>query len=298
MSSHIKRIITSLVLLPILCWVIIYGSRFSLQLLIFFVSVLGIWEFISLFEGINPVRLEKDLDPSHMVHSEDPNPRTYGRGALSNGENGLLFLKILGIILSIPLVFNNFSPLPVEYLVIIYFWIINLIFLFAYGFGKKISWQVLQLVFLGIVYIPFVLQFFQFISRWEIVLVLGATFISDTCAYYAGTWWGSTKLWIKVSPKKTWMGSIGSFLGCLVFTLLFGSIVLHTKWYNLLILAIVLNLGAQLGDLFESALKRYLEVKDSGALLPGHGGILDRIDSLLFVCPLYFITIKLLNPFF
>ncbi len=120
----------------------------------------------------------------------------------------------------------------------------------------------------------------------------GIAIISDTCAYYSGRLFGKRKLWPRVSPKKTWMGSFGSLLGCLLFSFIYGEIFFSMSWYQILILGTLLNLGAQLGDLFESALKRYLKIKDSGFILPGHGGILDRIDSLLFVCPIYLIFSK------
>jgi phosphatidate cytidylyltransferase len=258
MTSHIKRVLTSIILLPIIVWIILFGSRFSLQSLIFLVSGFGLWEFISLFEK------QKNI-----------------------------FYKVCAILLSIPIIFNNLLSLPLGLLLICYFWILNLVFLFSFGFGGSISWQRIQLIFLGLCYIPFVLQFFQSVNRKEIIFVLGVAFVSDTCAYYTGTWWGKRKLWRRVSPNKSWMGAIGSSIGCVLFTLGFGMLVFNVKWYNLILMGVILNLGAQFGDLFESALKRYLEVKDSGSILPGHGGILDRIDSLLFVCPLYLIISKM-----
>ncbi len=254
MTSHKKRIITSIFVLPITSWIILFGSRFLLQLLIFGVSSIALYEFMSFFI--------KDY----------------------------LYLKILPIFFSVPIIFNDLLNIPVEYILIVYFWILNLFFLFV--FGKKdsnIPWQDIQLVFLGIVYIPFVLQYFQYVDRKEVVLVLGAAILSDTCAYYAGTWWGKKKLWEKISPKKTWMGSFGGMIGCVIFTFIYGEIFFNTTWYNLIVFGIILNIAAQFGDLFESALKRYLGIKDSGVVLPGHGGILDRIDSLLLVCPVYLI---------
>jgi phosphatidate cytidylyltransferase len=90
-----------------------------------------------------------------------------------------------------------------------------------------------------------------------------------------------------VSPKKTWAGSWGGLAcctaGCLGLGLLWGL----ASWPAYLLLGLALGVAAQAGDFFESALKRHLDVKDSGRLLPGHGGVLDRIDSLLLVVPAY-----------
>ncbi|WP_459891946.1 phosphatidate cytidylyltransferase [Desulfothermus okinawensis] len=277
MNSHKKRILTTLVVLPVVAWIILFGSNFFLQILIFCVSGLALFEFLSLFWGNNHFNL-----------------------------------KITSILLALPMVFSNFIHVSVEFLLVSSFWILNLFFLYSYGIGRtydengidkgkstdtqshprSISWMDIQLIFLGIVYIPYILQFFNSVPRKEIVFILGIAIISDTCAYYSGRLFGKRKLWPRVSPKKTWMGSFGSLLGCLLFSFIYGEIFFSMSWYQILILGTLLNLGAQLGDLFESALKRYLKIKDSGFILPGHGGILDRIDSLLFVCPIYLIFSK------
>lgn len=122
-------------------------------------------------------------------------------------------------------------------------------------------------------------------SAPEIALVLLTTFAADTGAYYAGSHIGGPKIWPSVSPKKTWAGSLGglclSIIVCTVIGMAFGA----AHWTSFALLGAGLNLAAQLGDFFESALKRWRGVKDSGKVLPGHGGILDRIDSLLFTLP-------------
>jgi phosphatidate cytidylyltransferase len=121
--------------------------------------------------------------------------------------------------------------------------------------------------------------------------------VGDIAALYVGKNYGSNKLAPAISPNKTWEGSIASVVSSVLITLLliylaeyfagsassilaYPGSVLH--W---VLLAIVLNIVAQLGDLAESALKRGAGVKDSGTMLPGHGGILDRIDALLLAAP-------------
>ncbi len=129
----------------------------------------------------------------------------------------------------------------------------------------------------------------------------------DIAALYIGRAFGRRKLAPTISPNKTWEGSIASVLGSVAFGM--GLILLgdwfsrhnstftrlHTSWpwWQFVLLAVALNLAAQLGDLAESALKRGVGVKDSGTLLPGHGGILDRIDALLFAAPVLWFVLLL-----
>ncbi len=129
----------------------------------------------------------------------------------------------------------------------------------------------------------------------------------DIAALYVGRAFGRRKLAPSISPNKTWEGSVASVLGSLLFgmaLILLGDWFsahnstftrLHTAWpwWTFALLAILLNLAAQIGDLAESALKRGVGVKDSGTILPGHGGVLDRIDALLFAAPVLWLVLVL-----
>jgi phosphatidate cytidylyltransferase len=154
----------------------------------------------------------------------------------------------------------------------------------------------------GLIYTGISLTTLMVISQQEegrslLVFLFFAVWSGDIAALYIGRRFGQHKLAPKLSPNKTWEGSAASILGSmLVAGLLLGvaamlqshgiTILAYTgsviRWLGL---AAVLNVAAQLGDLFESALKRGAGVKDSGTLLPGHGGILDRIDALLLAAP-------------
>lgn len=127
-----------------------------------------------------------------------------------------------------------------------------------------------------------------------------AVWVGDSAAYYVGRSIGKTKFASRISPKKTWEGAIASVVGAMIVGILFarfgptvGWLANHRPYYELKIgsvwsaavAALLINMAAQLGDLFESLIKRGADVKDSGTLLPGHGGILDRIDALLFAAP-------------
>ena len=166
------------------------------------------------------------------------------------------------------------------------------------GSGTRAALFTDELILLcSLAYLPLMLQFLLTLSTREIILVVLSTTASDTAAYYAGTLWGRKKIWPQVSPKKSWAGSIGGLTGCILAVTAYGLGLGNAPLPAWLLLGALLNLAAQLGDFFESALKRSLNVKDSGTLLPGHGGLLDRIDSLLFALPCYAL-LRLIQPFF
>jgi phosphatidate cytidylyltransferase len=123
---------------------------------------------------------------------------------------------------------------------------------------------------------------------WALVVIL-ATWVGDTVAYFVGSTRGRTKFVPAISPNKTIEGAAGGLVGSMVISALaFQSFGLG-RWWQGLIVGGVIGLAGQLGDLAESLLKRQAGVKDSGAMIPGHGGMLDRIDALLFAFPAGFV---------
>jgi len=118
------------------------------------------------------------------------------------------------------------------------------------------------------------------------LFVLALVWIADISAYFVGSWFGSRKLAPGISPGKTWEGAAGGLLGALAYAIICGALVEDVPWIPYLAAATLLAAASILGDLFESAAKRQASVKDSGRLLPGHGGILDRIDSATSTLPL------------
>ena len=130
---------------------------------------------------------------------------------------------------------------------------------------------------------------------WWVILALVVTWANDTGAYFAGRAFGSRKLFVRVSPSKTWEGAIGGAAASIA-----GALVVAFVWLQALPLwaAALIGLGASvlgpLGDLSESMLKRAYGAKDSGRTLPGHGGMLDRIDALLFNAPFVLLCARLL----
>ena len=124
---------------------------------------------------------------------------------------------------------------------------------------------------------------------WLIFIIAFAT---DTCAYFVGYAFGKHKLIPKVSPKKTIEGSIGGILGSTLICLAFGY-YFNIDLKVIVILGFLGSIVAQVGDLFASSIKRYVGIKDYGKLIPGHGGILDRFDSVILVAPFVYSIINL-----
>jgi len=148
----------------------------------------------------------------------------------------------------------------------------------------------------GILYVGWLLSYFVSLRGLEdgrnwVFLALLVTFASDTAAYFVGRALGRHKLAPRISPGKTWEGTIAGFFGAIIVSLLF-TMLLPISYWQAILLGFLVSLFGQLGDLAESLLKRNMEVKDSGRLLPGHGGFLDRIDSILFagVVVYYYVT--------
>jgi phosphatidate cytidylyltransferase len=119
----------------------------------------------------------------------------------------------------------------------------------------------------------------------ELLLTLGGVWVADTAAYFAGRAWGRRKLAPSISPGKTREGAMAGVAAVLAYAALCGMAAETVRWGALLLVAAMLAVLSIYGDLFESALKRQAGRKDSGTLLPGHGGILDRIDSATAVLP-------------
>ncbi len=128
---------------------------------------------------------------------------------------------------------------------------------------------------------------------WWIVLLLAVTWLGDSGAYFAGRTFGKHKLYKKISPNKTWEGAIGGVIAAVIGGALVQKFLLPDQdLVTMLILAAILDVAGVLGDLTESMFKRSFGVKDSGSIMPGHGGILDRIDSLLFSGPLLLLYLQ------
>jgi phosphatidate cytidylyltransferase len=119
-------------------------------------------------------------------------------------------------------------------------------------------------------------------GAWWVVFVLLGVWGFDAAAFFTGRYFGRHKLAPRISPAKTWEGAIGGLVLSITAALVFTVNQLGVPWYLAIVLGILLGVAAVLGDLAESLIKRQTHVKDSGQIMPGHGGMLDRLDSLIF----------------
>jgi len=156
----------------------------------------------------------------------------------------------------------------------------------------------------GIVYIPFLLSFVLMIRNMNrgfeyIWLVIIGASVTDIFAYFAGTLFGRRRIIPAISPKKTVEGAIGGALGCMIVMLVYGELVISRSGaipvapYHFALMGILCGVLSQIGDWAASSIKRSAGIKDFGRLIPGHGGMLDRCDSFLFVAPVVYFYISL-----
>lgn len=181
---------------------------------------------------------------------------------------------------------------------------IAVILMFVYVVLKKLKVTVIDvaLTLLSFVYIPFLFSFVKIIlsmtnGRVYIWFVLLGAFASDICGYIFGRAIGKRKLCPDISPKKTVEGAVAGIVGVVVCYVIFGIILnyLNLMQINtviLILMGVVCAIVGQFGDLAASAIKRFCKIKDFGSVMPGHGGILDRCDSILFVAPVAYIFLK------
>lgn len=168
--------------------------------------------------------------------------------------------------------------------------------------NEKYNFIDISITIFGFFYVSVFFSFIVLVSQKQhgqylIWLIFISAWMCDTTAYYVGKYFGKNKLCPKVSPKKTIEGSIGGLLGSTAACGIYGLVALKLGYsislYNFFLIGIFCGVFCQFGDLVASSIKRYVEVKDFSNLIPGHGGILDRFDSILFASAVvyYYITI-------
>jgi len=133
-------------------------------------------------------------------------------------------------------------------------------------------------------------------GAWLVLFVVFAAWAADTGAYLVGRKWGRHRLALVLSPGKSWEGTFAGFASSILMSLIMGR-AMAMPWANAAVLGIGIGVASLIGDLAESGIKRDLGIKDFGSILPGHGGILDRFDSLLFAAPLFYYYVTLILGF-
>ena len=268
---HWQRLLTASVLLPLLILVLLKGGLILFVLVVLAVNGLAQWEFLGMYqvEGDKFRRVKVILVGSLLLLSfcrAHPGGQLYPPGFLAC------------------------NPFTVMFVLVWCLFFLFLFYLLSYGHIEHPT-RDLAVNILGLLYLPFLLGhviWLRFLPEgtWWVLWLLLVIFSGDTGAYYAGRALGKTKLFPAVSPGKTWAGVAGGLAASLVAGVILGKwLLMELGIISLAILALVLAVVGLLGDLFESMLKRQVQVKDASRLLPGHGGMLDRLDSLLFTAP-------------
>jgi len=205
-------------------------------------------------------------------------------------------IKIIGYIFGIYLGFKNLLNINYSNLIILFIlFIISVILMLM----EKYSIIDIVITFTGIFYIAIFMDYISLIinnfehGNMYVWLVFIVAFCTDVFAYFIGYTMGKNKLIPTISPKKTIEGSIGGIIGSIIGCIIYGYIF-KLNMIHMIIIGLLGSVLAQIGDLFASAIKRYVGVKDYGNLIPGHGGILDRLDSILFVAPFIYMYISII----
>ena len=266
-SNTAVRIIVSAIAIPVVVVVSYLGGYF------FFVFVLGI-AVISFYE--------------------------FWLFARNKEINSNLFLGILSLIIIITNSFRNFIDFYALLL-----WIILILTIVELFRNKGSAINNLGSALLGVLYIGLFASALVSIREFYpeeylqggllVVAILFSIWICDSAAFFGGTAFGKHKLFPRVSPKKSWEGAVFGLLFAVAAMISSKAIFLDfISWKDAIIIGIIIGIVGQLGDLIESLFKRDAGLKDSSEFIPGHGGVFDRFDSLLYVAPVVFLYIKYL----
>lgn len=278
MSSFVRRVLTAIVFVIVMVGGV-YLHPYTFVGLFGLITALSVWEYLNLALA-----------------------ETKGRRDINRKFLGL----ILGVVPFILIALHQLGFVQHEqYVWYATFLMLPLVFLaFVYELytASEKPFANIGILLLGMVYIgiPFaLLLLIGFLNHQfspNIVFgLLAMTWMNDTGAYLVGSQIGKTKLFPRISPGKTWEGSTGGVVVTFIVAYLLSLLFTDLRLMDWLILAAIVSLFGSIGDLVESMLKRSLKIKDSGNLLPGHGGILDRFDAFIFLLPFAAAYLLLIN---
>jgi phosphatidate cytidylyltransferase len=262
MTKHMKRVITALILIPFLIGIIYFAPPWVFTILVLFVALVSLNEFYAM---MRPKAPETIVLLNYLL-------------------TALLFCALLGKGFFSIGIFPLFVLFPLAF------------FISSYSKNRPKMGDIGRTI-MGPFYICLPLAFVAIIARlpqgqiW-IFFILAVIFAGDTCSFYLGRSFGRHKL-TRISPGKTWEGALGGLLANVVSAGIFGYLFFPSlSLISIVVIGIAIGISGQVGDLAESMLKRMSNVKDSGTILPGHGGLLDRIDSLLFAIPVLYLYLS------
>jgi len=257
---HLKRIITGLVALPFLIYLIVQGGTAFFGLVLA-AGLLALWEYLRIACAVPPRSVNSPLNILALI-----------TGALVLWAAYRARFDLILFCLAANLLLAGITA------------IVN------YGKDQNVFSAVVKQV-TGVIYVPVLLGHILLLRNGSdgmiwVFLLICLVFANDIGAFYAGTFFGKHKLCPSVSPGKTIEGSLGGLTACFTVGILFRVYFLPGLPLGLFLLGVLgIAIAGPLGDLFESIIKRSGNIKDSGSILPGHGGLLDRIDALLFASP-------------
>jgi phosphatidate cytidylyltransferase len=259
---HLYRWLTGIIAVPLLVYIVSFGSPWLFRGLIFVASVVGLLEFIRLTAPGFPFTA-----------------------------------KVLAVLLDLLFVYCLSGGPFFQILAILCLWVMIPLgfYLFSSQTRRNSAADEIGKAALGFLYVSLPLALLLIMVRhpkghlW-ILFLFTVIFAGDTGAFYFGRWLGKHRLYPAVSPGKTWEGSVGGLLAGVASGLIFSSLFRLGEFpLDAGLLAGSLSVCGQIGDLVESMIKRGAGVKDSGRILPGHGGMLDRVDSVLFAIPVLYL---------
>ena len=268
--EQVKRIASALILLPPLVFFLLYASPGFFLILVLVVIGLSVREYLHLLQHVyvsvcTYVTWLAALALPMTAHLS---------GGSTHWLSITLFLSLVALTLSVML---TASQVP-HFLPMLVYSVFGVLF---------IGWTLSHLILLRL--LP--------AGPWYMLFLCVVVWVGDSVAMYVGQSLGQHKLALVISPGKTWEGAIGGVIGGVCTAVVSAGFWLpHLVLWQCLVLGLCISLAAQLSDLGESMLKRYAGVKDSGGLIPGHGGMLDRIDSLLFATPTLVYALYVLLP--
>jgi phosphatidate cytidylyltransferase len=294
-----KRVATALVLIPVVVGLVLFTPTWVVAIATAVITVLALWEYFALGEAIGhrAYRLLTVGCSLLLIYVQWRvlRPFAYVYATLANGPVGLRPGPAPGL--------NRISAMYSTGCIF---------FVFVLGLAVFILWTRRPLVEAlpaagisssALLLLAFPLSFAVRLHGLAedgpklLLFALVITWAGDTAAYFVGRAIGKHPLAPHISPKKTWEGSVGSMVGSLIVAWAF-SFWIRIPIGHLMVMAAIGNVAGQMGDLLESAYKRSAGVKDSGGLLPGHGGVLDRIDALILCIPVIWYYVVLVNPAF
>ena len=265
-AALLKRVLSTLVLLPVFVWIVMAGPLWLFGATVVVAGAVGQWEFTGMFEraGVRAFRVLGLVGGTVLTASF----------ALPISERVAFTAVLLGVLLA----------------------------MLSRPRGERIAWEPAAVTLFGICYVNWLLGYGFWLRDLQggddwVLLLVWVTWMGETAAYVVGSTLGRRKLAPVISPRKTVEGALAQLVVSVVAALV------AQPWFftelglgRAVAAGFLLGVAGQLGDLVESALKRSVGAKDTGALIPGHGGLLDRLDSLLFNTPALYYYARFLAP--